>query len=324
MNGTLLTVAVMTSAAAAIGLAAVAARYGSAPAGRTAAEPTVLAAGPRGAGEAGGQPAAAVPLDLYLRRLQGIPADVRIEVGSGRPAPVAGLETVPVTLSRDTQTQRLDLLRSTDGRYLLPGPLLDMGQDPHAAVASRLDLRERPSLGPSDAAVTVVEYSSFQCPYCRKLAPAVKHTMQGPLGKQVRWVYKHFPLSTQAWSELAAVGAECARRLGGDGRFWAIHEFYFEQQDGLTPQNHRERAVAWTKTAGLSVGRFEQCLDSPEALARVREDVDEGRRIGVSSTPTLVINGRLAPGAVSREVLEATLQQELTYQRARARAREGK
>ncbi len=132
-------------------------------------------------------------------------------------------------------------------------------------------LEERASLGRPGAPVTVVEYSSFQCPYCRQLAPVVKATMQGPIGKDVRWVYKHFPLSTQAWSELAAVGAECARRLGGDGKFWALHDLYFDQQPSFTPQNHRKRAVAWAKGAGLPGARFERCLESAEALARARE-----------------------------------------------------
>jgi protein-disulfide isomerase len=287
-------------------------------------EPTALAAEPTAGGEQKrGSAGGAVPLDAYLRRWQGIPADVQIEVGPARPGPVAGLEAVTVSLSRAGRGQTVEFFRSADGRYLLAGPLLDTTRDPHAALAARLDLTGRPSLGRSGAPITVVEYSSFQCPYCRKLAPVVKQTMEGPLGKEVRWVYKHFPLSTQAWSELAAVGAECARSIGGNAKFWPLHDFYFEQQDSFTPQNHRERAVAWAKSAGLPAKKFERCLDSPEALARVRADANEGQAIGVNSTPTLVINGRLAPGAVGAEELAGILRQELAYRRALAQAKTG-
>ncbi len=262
-------------------------------------------------------------MDLYLRRWQGIPPDVKIEVGASRTSPVSGLEAVTITFTRAGRSQRIDIYRGTDGRYLLPGPLLDLTEDPHAGVAARIDLADRASLGRPDAPVTVVEYSSFQCPYCRRLAAVVKETLRGRLGSEVRWVYKHFPLSTQAWSEPAAVAAECARQAGGNAAFWALHDFYFDEQPSFTPQNHRERAVAWAKRAGLSVPRFESCLDGGAALGRVRADAAEGRALGVSSTPTLVVNGRIAPGAVSKEVLEGILEQELVYRQALARVRGG-
>ncbi len=260
--------------------------------------------------------AAGVPLDVYLRRWQGISPEVTIEVGAPRPSPVPGLETVTVTFTREGRSQRADVYRGADGRYVVSGPLLDLTEDPHASVAARIDLTDRASLGRADAPVTVVEYSSFQCPYCRQLAPVVKQTLRGRLGREVRWVYKHFPLATQAWSEPAAVAAECARRLGGNGKFWALHDLYFEQQSSFTLENHRERAVAWARRAGLPVQQFGSCLDGGQALARVRADAQEGRALGVSSTPTLVFNGRVAPGAVSKEVLEGMLEQELAYRRA--------
>lgn len=275
-----------------------------------------------GAGGAPGGPAGVVPLDLFLRRWQGIDPEMKIDIGPARPSAVAGLEALPVTLSRNGQTQQVELLRSRDGRYLIAGLLLDLTTDPHAALAGRLDLAGRPSLGRADAPVTVVEYSDFQCPFCRQMAPVVHRTMQGPLGKDVRWVFKHLPLaSIHPWAEPAAVAAECARSVGGDEKFWALHDHYFEQQEAFTVKNHRERTVAWARGAGLPAEAFERCLGDQAPLERVRADAAEARAIGVSSTPTLVINGRLQPGAVPAEPLAAILEQELAYQRARERAR---
>jgi protein-disulfide isomerase len=271
----------------------------------------------------GGPPGGSVPLSLYLRRWRGIPPEVDVRVGGVRPGPAAGLETVTVTVSWAGQEQQVDVFRTTDGRYVLPGPLLDLTADPHAGVARRIDLFARPTLGPKEAPVTVVEYSSFQCPYCRKLASAVKEVMGGRLGKQVRWVYKHFPLETQPWSEPAAVAAECARVVGGSAKFWALHDFYFEGQGGITPENHRQQAIAWATGAGLPATPFERCLDGPDARGRVRADRDEGRALGVNSTPTLVINGRIVPGTRSAERLAMLLEQELAFQRALARVKQG-
>ncbi len=94
------------------------------------AEPKGVA-GP-GAGVAEAQARASVPIDVYLRRWQGTPPDVKIDVGAPRPSPIPGLEVVPVTFARGGRIQEGEVLRSAAGRYLLAGPLLDLAEDPHA------------------------------------------------------------------------------------------------------------------------------------------------------------------------------------------------
>jgi protein-disulfide isomerase len=261
-----------------------------------------------------------VPLDLFIRRFDALGPNVKVEVGEAKPSPVAGLEVVPVFVTDDKgRTRQVTVLRSADGRHVVIGrfDLLDLTRDPMAGVAQLLDLKDRASLGRADAPVTVVEFSDFQCPYCRRMSGVVHDTLKGPRGKDVRWVYKHFPLAQiHPWAEPAAVAAECARQVGGDAKFWALHDHYFAEQERFTAENHRERAVAWARGAGLSPSRFERCLDGKEAAARVRADLTEGRRLGIDSTPTLVINGVVAPGSRSAEELSALIEQEIAYQRA--------
>lgn len=263
-----------------------------------------------------------MPLEVFIRRHDGLGPEVKIQTGTPQPGPIPGLEAVPVVLSQGERQQRLDVYRTPDGRYLLLGQLLDVTHDPFAGIAARLDLDDRPSLGRAGAPVTIVEYSDFQCPYCRRMAPVTKEIMKGPLGKDVRWVYKHFPLvRIHAWAEPAAVASECARRLGGNPKFWSLHDLYFEEQDSFTAENHRERAVAWARAQSMPAARFEQCLDDPQVLARVREETSEARSLGLSSTPTLVMNGRVTPGARSAAEISALVEAEVAYQRELARLR---
>jgi protein-disulfide isomerase len=272
----------------------------------------------------GGAPAPAgdrpMPLELFLRRFYGLPSAVKVVVGPARPGPAAGVETVPVTVGDGSRAQTIELVRSADGRYVALARFLDLAEDPFAATAAALDLADRPALGRPQAAVTIVEYSDFQCPFCRRMSPVVEATMKGPLARDVRWVFKHFPLrSIHPWAEPAAVASECARQVGGNGAFWRMHDAYFAGQDAFTVENHRGRVVSWARTQGLPAARFERCLDEAAPKARVQADLAEGQSIGIDSTPTLVINGRVTPGLKSAEELAGLIEQEIAYQRERRR-----
>lgn len=283
----------------------------------------VVAAGllaSRGLGpDASAQADRPMSLELFLRRFLGLPAAVKVTMGQPRPGPVAGLELVPVTLGEPPRMQTVDVLRSTDGRYVGLAPLIDTRVDPFAEVAGRLDLEQRPSRGNAGALVTIVEYSDFQCPFCRRMSPVVEETMRGPSAGDLRWVYKHFPLRIHPWAEPAAVASECARQVGGNDAFWSLHDLYFAEQDAFTTENHRERVMAWAQKAGLSRARFERCLESPAAKQRVQADLAEGQSLGVDATPTLMINGRKSPGVKTTEELAGMIEQELAYQRERRR-----
>ncbi|HEX7127492.1 MAG TPA: thioredoxin domain-containing protein [Thermodesulfobacteriota bacterium] len=284
----------------------------------------LAAAGVLASSVLGGAPTArdgrSVSLELFLRRFYGLPRTVTVAVGAPRPGPAAGVESVPITVGEGDRAQTIEIIRSTDGRYVALARFLDLAQDPFAATAAAIDLRDRPGRGEPQATVTIVEYSDFQCPYCRRMSPVVDAITSGPLARDVRWVFKHFPLrGIHPWAEPAAVAAECARQVGGDAAFWKLHDLYFDQQDAFTPENHRGRVVRWARTEGLPVARFEACLDSPAPKARVQADFAEGQAIGVDSTPTLVINGRVTPGLKSAEELSALIDQEIAYQRERRR-----
>jgi uncharacterized membrane protein/predicted DsbA family dithiol-disulfide isomerase len=155
--------------------------------------------------------------------------------------------------------------------------------------------------GPPSAPVTIVEFSDFECPACLQafedLHDLVKHR------NDVRLVFRHFPLDPRCNPQvqhamhpdacLAAYAAECA---GAQGRFWEYHDLLFEHQHTLD----RDNLFRFARELDLDVATFRACLDSPETLARVRDDVRAGAELAISSTPTIFINGRRLEGALER------------------------
>ena len=161
-----------------------------------------------------------------------------------------------------------------------------------------------PSLGKTDAPVTVVEYSDFQCPFCLRVMPTLKD-LRTKYGDRVRLVWKDFPLTQihpQAF--VAAQAGNCARE---QGKFWEYHDKLFANQSALTADSLKKYAAE----TGLDAAKFNQCLDSSKYEARVEDALAAGNRLGISSTPTVYVNGRMINGAQPIEVFEAVVEEEL-------------
>ena len=161
-----------------------------------------------------------------------------------------------------------------------------------------------PTRGPSSAPVTVVEYSDFQCPFCQRVAPTIEQ-IRAKYGDKVRIVWKDFPL-TQIHPEAfgAAMAGNCARE---QGKFWEFHDRLFPNQQALQPEFLKRYAA----DAGLNVDTFGACLDSSKHRQKVQDAIAEGTRLGVSSTPTVFINGRVISGAHPFEVFAQVIDEEL-------------
>ena len=141
-------------------------------------------------------------------------------------------------------------------------------------------------LGPSHAAVTVVEYGDFECPNCKQAAPAVKLLLQHFNGR-VRFVWRNFPLEEVHPHALpAALVAEAA---GGQGKFWPMHDQLFDNQAHLKPPQLRHYA----ERLELDLARYDIEMKEDYYLQRVREHMESGRASGVRGTPGFFVNGAI-------------------------------
>lgn len=168
-----------------------------------------------------------------------------------------------------------------------------------------LDNEGAPSLGRPGAPVTVVEFSDFQCPYCRGFAPTLKQ-LAAEFGDQVHVVYRQFPITSI--HPLAFKAAEASLCAHEQGKFWQLHDLIFEEQTRIAVSDLKDKA----RRAGIDQRTFDSCLDSSQYAERVRRDMEEAQRLGVTGTPAVFINGvQLEGGAVPYEIVAEAVRREL-------------
>jgi len=161
-----------------------------------------------------------------------------------------------------------------------------------------------PAKGPEDAPVTIVEFSDFQCPYCRTMLPALER-VEEVYGDQVRIVFRQFPL-TQLHPE-AMEAAEASLCAEEQGRFWDMHDAMFANQRALGT----DQLKATARELGLDGEAFDECLDTNRHVERIVSDLQAGQAVGVRGTPMTFINGRALSGTVSFEALAEVIDDEL-------------
>jgi protein-disulfide isomerase len=171
---------------------------------------------------------------------------------------------------------------------------------PRQSVAIAAD---DPVRGPANAQVTIIEYSDYQCPYCARVNPTLDRVRQ-TYGDKVRVVFKDFPLPIHPEAPKAAEAAHCA---GDQGKYWEMHDRLFDNQRALQVAALKQYATA----LGLDVTAFGQCLDSGRYAARIADNTKSGEALGVSSTPTLYVNGRPVVGAQPFEFFKTVIDEEL-------------
>lgn len=163
-----------------------------------------------------------------------------------------------------------------------------------------------PTLGPADAPITIVEFADFQCPYCRASVYPVRQLLR-EYPNQIRLVFRHFPIrSVHALAETAALAGTCAH---DQGKFWALHDAVYNQQDSLT----RESLDAIAQSVGLDMNRFDLCLSNRTFLEYVQRDFSDGVQLGARGTPTWIINGQTLQGALPlqtwKQVIDSLISQ---------------
>jgi len=209
--------------------------------------------------------------------------------------------------NQSDQEQRakvLDSLRKdTPTRILITAPRVDVASAGH------------PELGSADAPVTIVEFSDFQCPFCKRVEPALKE-VRDKYGDKVKLVYMDFPLPMHNHALDAAKAGRCAAE---QGKFWPYHDAMFADQGKQSPQDLKATA----KNLGLDTAKFDSCFDQAKYEAGVRADMEQGKEVGIDGTPAFFINGRMLVGAQPAESFSQMIDEELSS-RASAKAKQAK
>jgi protein-disulfide isomerase len=272
---------------------------------------------------AGDAPAAAAPAPMspeqarlsksteaFVRQLFGWGDSIKVTIGPFAPSAAPDFYTVPIEVVLNDQKETGEVFVSKDGKTLLRGEIFDMSVDPFAANRAKIHIDGSPTKGPADAPVTLVEFADFECPHCRELWEALQAVE--PKYPQIRIVYKDYPLTQiHPWANTASLGARCAFEQS-PAAFWKVHDEIFMNQDVISTENVWDKLVEFAGAAGLNTDTFKGCMSAPDTQKAIDESHAEGVALGVSSTPTVYINGRpLVGGDV------ATLSQLIDFELAR-------
>jgi protein-disulfide isomerase len=162
---------------------------------------------------------------------------------------------------------------------------------------------EGPARGRADAPVTIVEFSDFECPFCARVEETLQQ-VQKKYGDNVRLVFRDYPLFTHRTAKRASEASHCAEE---QGKFWEMHDRLFTKGGPISDGDIMKFALQ----ASLDRAKFEECLQSGRFKESWKPGQDEGTRVGVTSTPSFFINGRLIVGAATVEAFSRVIDEEM-------------
>lgn len=256
-------------------------------------------------------------LHAFLDRSLGWQKMDKMEVESISGADASGMRTAKVLLAKGGQHVEATYMITPDEKEIIEGgpsgvTSSPLSPDPWAETRAKLEVRGAPSTGPANAPVTIVEFSDLECPYCKQEAGVLEQLLAQDPGK-ARVIFKIYPLTDiHPWSMQGAKAAVCVTEQS-PAQFWSFEKAVFDAQDSINPQNATQRLHDFATESGIKPGPFDACFANPATEAAVRASIANGKSVGVGSTPTLYINGRMIPGAISLAQLEPLVDHEATF-----------
>lgn len=230
----------------------------------------------------------AAEVNEFLRRMFGYDPNLKWKIQAIIPADSPGVAHVVANIGEQQRPVHLYVLPG--GKFAAVGDVIPFGSDPFQPVRDTLRTKARgSSRGPADAAVTIVEFSDLQCPFCRQAQPTIDRLVNEVPG--VRLVFQPFPLPMHDWAMKAAAVGECVARQNPQA-FWQFVTAVYEDQTNINKQNVDEKLRSIAVTAGADGAKALSCAEGPDTYLRIQNSIELGKSVGVNATPTIFIQGR--------------------------------
>lgn len=263
-------------------------------------------------------------LETYVRHLYVMDPKVTVQVSDPKPSSdLPGFYEVTVAATLDSAHQDFQFLVSKDGSKIIQGTVYDAAENPFKHDLDKLKTEGTPNFGTQGAPVVIVEFSDFECPYCQKEAGILRQNLLAAYPTQVHFYFKEFPLVTlHPWAKAAAIASRCVYRQNA-GEFWNYHDWIFQHQNEVNPDNLKDKILDWAKNEkDIDALQLTTCMENKATEAEVDKDMADGRALDVNSTPTLFINGRRLASAAEWPTLKAIIDYEIEYQKTAKNAGE--
>lgn len=251
---------------------------------------------------------------LWLRKIMPTIEAKKVDVGSEAGKDLVKkfeLKTIPgFVFSKEIENMDFfqksqTIFESKNGAYVLNGQEVGIpaGKYLELPIIEEQDAR----IGRDDAPVRLIEFSDFQCPYCKTLHQSLKQVLS-EMGEDVQLVYKHLPLSFHSQAKNAALAATCAAE---QGKFEDYANKLFDSQSDWGKTKGTGRFKTYAIQLKLNAAQFNKCLDEKKYADLIKKNEDEAEKFGITGTPAIFINGQFKNGAVSLEELRSLIEKEL-------------
>lgn len=246
----------------------------------------------------------------HLREALSLDTRTNIEIANIKDSGVGNMKEAEVRMTGRINVTR-KIFISPDNNFYIWGEAFDVRKSPDEERASKLKLDDVHAKGSPGAPVTIVEFTDLQCPHCKNAHGMLGTELYKAYDKdQVQWVFKHFPLNYHKWALKASLAAECAADQKPEAFFPMIDSF-FEASQEMTEEKVKSAAIGYAKEHKLDTKALARCIDDQALMEKVEADKKEGAEAGVSSTPTLFINGRMMRGFRSFEDVTVIIDEKL-------------
>ncbi len=240
-------------------------------------------------------------IERNVRQFFKVPENVGITVGPLRKSAFPNLYATTIGIEQAGKKQAQEFYVTTDHRCLVIGNVYNLGVDPRVHALRVISLRNQPFQGAAGAPVTIVEYADLQCPMCARLHEFLEKKLEPRYAGKVRVVFKEFPLlAIHDWSPTAAIANECVYRIKPEA-YVAYRSLIFQSQAAINATNVRDLLLTFGDQLGIDHLQLAGCLDSKATLPQIDADLKEGKELGIVSTPTCFVNGRIILGMPSED-----------------------
>ena len=260
-------------------------------------------------------------IERHVRAYAEAPPGSQVTLGNRVPSGFTGYDNLPVTIEQKGIKRTFNFLLSKDGKKLLYMKEFDLSEDPYAKVMSKIDLSGRPIRGAENAAVTLVVYDDYQCPFCARMYVNLVNEVVNHYRDRVKIVVKDFPiLDAHPWAMRAAIDSQCLAQQNA-AAYWDFSDYIHthQQEVGAKSKEHAANAPSELDTLavgsgqkhGVNAATLQACL-ARQDKASVETSMMEGKSLGVSATPTMFVNGEEVEGVLSPEELRSVIERALS------------
>ena len=259
-----------------------------------------------------------VAIDTFKSQVR-LPKEAEVKFIEKKDSPIPGFYSVKLSILVPTREVPVVLYVDSKGEMVILGNLIIKGEnvtrkeagEPKARKIemARLEMDKSPLRGGTQAKMTIVEFSNFQCPFCVKSWKKMKELLE-KYPQEVRYVFKHFPLQPKGiqfeLSEMAAATQEVSQEA-----FWTVHDFFFSDEGqpfvNKDKETLKKKIEEILKEKGYDEKVFQTALETGKGRKRVEEDILTGSKIGVRGTPSIVVNGDFIGSTITDKMVEQYL-----------------